>query len=400
MNLNGKVVLICVSASIAISKACDLCSKLRQSGASVHVLMTPNATKLITPLTFQALTGNPVHTDMFHARAHGDIEHVELAEKADVTVVAPATANLIAKIAHGISDHLLTSTILACSAPLLIAPAMESRMWNHPATQENISTLRKRGASILEPESGWLASGRSGKGRMIGTERVISAIEKTLTPNHDLEKLSIIVTAGATRESIDPTRFISNRSSGKMGYAIAEAAKLRGANALIVSGSATVPHPEGIDVVGVESADEMVEAVLSHLNDFNVLISAAAIADFRPSSFASQKIKRHGQKSMTLELEQTPDLVLSARNHNQQLFIVCFAAETQNVISNARKKLQSKDADLIVANDITQEGAGFDSDTNIVTLIDRDGAAETLPKMTKLDVANYLLDRIIIKKLQ
>jgi len=391
--LKGKTILVGVSSSIAIFKACELVSQLRQRGATVHVLMTKNATKLVAPLTFHALSGNPVVVDLFEPEEHS-IQHVALADRADAFVIAPATANIIAKLASGIADDAVTTTALACRAPLVIAPAMETKMWEHPATQKNIQTLRQRGAVIVEPEEGWLASGKEGKGRLASLDKIIAAVESLLARERDLAGWKVLVTAGATREPIDAVRFISNPSSGKMGVAVAEVAKERGAEVVLVAGHMEVAPPEGVKVEKVKTADEMVEVVLKYADWFDVLVSAAAISDFRPKQVSEGKIRRSETGSLVLELEPTPDLLATVRKHRPDGFLVGFAAEVGEPTQGALEKLKRKGLNLIVANDVTQPDSGFGVDTNRCVFISADGSIETLPLLSKREVAERLWDKI------
>lgn len=391
--LKGKTILIGVSSSIAIFKACELVSQLRQRGATVHVLMTQNATKLIAPLTFHALSGNPVIVDLFEPKENS-IQHVTLADRADALVIAPATANVIAKLANGIADDALSTTALACRAPLIIAPAMETKMWEHPATQRNIQVLRERGAIVVEPEEGWLASGKVGKGRLASIDKIISTIERVLERKRDLLGWKVLVTAGATREPIDAVRFISNPSSGKMGVAIAEVAKERGAEVLLVAGHIEVSPPENVKFEKTRTAEEMIEAVLRHVDWFEVLVSAAAIADFRPKQVAEGKIRRSETRGLTLELEPTPDLLATVRDRRPDAFLVGFAAEIGEPTRGALEKLKRKGLDLIVANDVTQPDSGFGVDTNRCVFISADGSVEQLPLLSKREVAERLWDKI------
>lgn len=391
--LEGKTVLVGVSSSIAIFKACELVSQLRQRGADVHVLMTKNATKLVTPLTFHALSGNPVIVDLFEPKEHS-IQHVALAEKADIFVIAPATANIIAKLANGIADDAVSTTALACRAPLVIAPAMETKMWEHPATQRNIQVLREQGTIIVEPEEGWLASGKMGKGRLASVDKIIATVERVLVRGQDLAGWKVLVTAGATREPIDAVRFISNPSSGKMGVAIAEVAKERGAEVVLVAGHMEVKPPENVKVEKVKTAEEMVEVVLRYSDWFDVLVSAAAISDFRPKQVAEGKIRRSGTSGLVLELEPTPDLLSTVRQHRPDAFLVGFAAEVGEPIQGAVEKLKRKGLNLIVANDVTQPDSGFGVDTNRCIFIADDGSVETLPLLSKRQVAERLWDKI------
>jgi phosphopantothenoylcysteine decarboxylase/phosphopantothenate--cysteine ligase len=391
--LKDKVVLVGVSSSIAIFKACELVSQLRQRGAKVYVLMTVNATKLVTPLTFHALSGNPVVVDLFEPQEHS-IQHIALADQADAFVIAPATANIIAKLANGIADDAVTTTALACRAPLIVAPAMETKMWEHPATQHNVQILKERGAVIVEPEEGWLASGKMGKGRLASIDKIIAAVEQAIAGLQDLKGWQVLVTAGATREPIDAIRFISNPSSGKMGAAIAEAAKVRGAEVVLVAGHMEVTPPQGVEVVRVKTAQEMLEAVIRYSDWFDVLISAAAISDFKPKQVAEGKIRRSETGTLVLELEPTPDLLATIRQKRPDALLVGFAAEVGEPVQGAIEKLKRKGLDLIVANDITEPGSGFGADTNKCVFISRDGQIEPLPLLKKTEVAHRLLDKV------
>ncbi|MCS7191976.1 MAG: bifunctional phosphopantothenoylcysteine decarboxylase/phosphopantothenate--cysteine ligase CoaBC [Armatimonadetes bacterium] len=391
--LKGKTIIVGVSSSIAIFKACELVSQLRQKGANVYVLMTPNATKLIAPLTFQALSGNSVVFDLFEPKEEA-IQHVGLADRANVMVIAPATANIIAKLANGIADDALSTTALACRAPLIISPAMETKMWEHPATQKNIQILRERGTIIVEPEEGWLASGKSGKGRMASIDKIIAEIERALTLGQDLLEWKVLVTAGATREPIDAVRFISNPSSGKMGVVIAQVAKERGANVILVAGHMEVNPPEEIKVEKVKTAEEMLKVVLKYVDWFDVLVSAAAIADFKPKKVSEGKIRRSETKNLVLELEPTPDLLATVRQYRPDAFLVGFAAELGEPIKGAQEKLKRKGLNLIVANDVTQPNSGFGVDTNRCVFISDKGLCEALPLLTKREVAERMWDKI------
>lgn len=394
MGFEGKIALVGVSSSIAIFKACELVSQLRQKGANVYVIMTANATKLVSPLTFQALSGNPVVVDLFEPQEH-TIRHVELADKADVFVVAPATANIIAKLAVGIADDALTTTALACKAPLVVAPAMETKMWEHPATQRNIQTLRERGAVIVEPEEGWLASGKVGKGRLASIDKILTAIESVFARKKDLTNWKVLVTAGATREPIDDIRFISNPSSGKMGIAIAQVAKERGAEVVLVAGHIEAQPPEGVKVIRVKTAQEMLEATLQFAHWFDVLVSAAAISDFKPKQTSKGKIRREKTKKLVIELEPTPDLLTTVRKRCPDAFLVGFAAEVGDPVQSAMEKLKRKGLDLIVGNDVTSPNSGFGVDTNRCIFITKDGAIEPLPLLSKYEVAKVLWDKIV-----
>jgi phosphopantothenoylcysteine decarboxylase/phosphopantothenate--cysteine ligase len=400
-----------VSGGVAAYKAAELVRRLQQDGIDVQVVMTSSAQEFITPLTFAALTGQKVITNMFGqepaaANVESAIEHIAVAQRIDALVVAPATANTIAKMARGEADDFLTTLYLATTAPVIVAPAMNVNMWEHAATQENIATLRARGVHVVAPEEGYLACGMTGAGRLAGTEAIAETVRAVLGLRRDLADESILITAGPTREDIDPVRYLTNRSSGKMGYALALAAVRRGAHVTLVSGPVELAAPQGVDLVPVRSAEQMHRAVLEHLPGASVVIMAAAVADYRPVSPANKKMKRR-PGPMTLELESTPDILADvARNKNvareknstrekTDRILVGFAAETEDVAAHARGKLTSKQADLIVANDVTAPGAGFDHDTNIVTLYPADGSEIALPRMNKLDVAGRVLDQVL-----
>ncbi len=388
--LTDKTVVLGITGSVAAYKAADIASKLTQAGARVEAVMTEAATRFITPLTLRSITGRPVVTDMFELVTEFSIEHVALAEAADVIVIAPATANVIAKLAGGISDDELTCIVLATQAPIIIAPAMHASMFQNPITQENLSKLKARGFTIVDPEHGWLASGEIGLGRLADTDKIINAISKVLGRSRDLEGKRIVVTAGGTREPIDPTRHIGNRSSGKMGYALAEAARDRGAEVTLITAPTSLPQPAGMDVVPVETAAEMKKAVVKAVAEADALIMAAAVTDYRPETAAKTKIKKKSP-TLTLELIRTPDILAEAKG---SFLKVGFAAESDNIVANAKKKLKEKQLDLIVANDITSAESGFGTDTNKVTLIDKQGKAEDLPLLTKREVAERILDRV------
>jgi phosphopantothenoylcysteine decarboxylase/phosphopantothenate--cysteine ligase len=390
MSFENRTIILGVTGGIAAFKAVEVASALVQRRAQVHVVMTRNATEFVTPLTFEAMAHRPVLRDEFSAV--WETEHLPLAERADLLLIAPATANEIAKLAVGLADNLLTTFALATKAPLLIAPAMHAHMWTHAATQANVATLAQRGATFVGPEYGRLASGEIGIGRLASLEAILQAVEAALTRKTDLQGVRVLITAGATREAIDPVRFISNRSSGKMGYALAEAARARGATVTLISGPTSLPAPPQVNVTYVQTAEEMLSAVLAHFDESDVLISAAAIADFKPARTFEQKLKKTARKSLTIELEPTPDLLRTVAARRTHQLLVGFAAESEKVIEHAREKLRSKNLDLIVANDVTLPDAGFEVDTNIVTLLTRDGKIETLPKMTKREVAERILD--------
>jgi phosphopantothenoylcysteine decarboxylase/phosphopantothenate--cysteine ligase len=389
--LTNKTIVLGITGGIAAYKAADVASKLTQAGAKVRVIMTKSAQELVSPLTFASLTRNPVAIDMFQTSTERTISHISLAESADMVLVAPATANIIAKIANGIADDILTTTVLATRAPIVIAPAMHTNMWQNPVTQENVAKLKKRGFYIIEPVVGHLASGGYGPGRFPDTEIIIGQVQKVLGKNGDLAGKRIVVTAGGTQEPIDPVRVISNRSSGKMGYAIAEAARDRGAEVTLITAPTAIPRPVGINVVPVETADQMQKVVENAVKATDVLIMAAAVADYRTARAAKNKIKKEKGK-LTLDLVNTPDILSSVKGN---FLKIGFAAESQNLIDNAREKLKKKDLDLIVANNITEKDSGFGTDTNRVILIAKDGRPENLPLLSKREVADRILDRVV-----
>ena len=389
--LTDKTVVLGITGSVAAYKAADIASKLTQAGARVEVVMTEAATRFITPLTLRSITGRPVVTDMFELVTEFSIEHVALAEAADVIVIAPATANVIAKLAGGISDDELTCTVLATQAPVIIAPAMHASMFQNSITQENLAKLKARGFTVVDPERGWLASGEIGLGRLADTDKIINTISKILDRSIDLTGKRIVVTAGGTREPIDPARHIGNRSSGKMGYALAEAARDRGAEVTLITAPTTLPQPTGMEVIPVETAAEMKKAVVKALAEAAALIMAAAVTDYRPKTAAKTKIKKDSP-TLTMELVRTPDILAEAKG---SFLKVGFAAESDNIVANAKQKLQRKKLDLIVANDITDDKSGFGTDTNKVTLIDKQGKVEELPLLTKREVADRILDRVV-----
>jgi phosphopantothenoylcysteine decarboxylase/phosphopantothenate--cysteine ligase len=389
--LTDKTVVLGITGSVAAYKAADIASKLTQAGARVEAVMTEAATKFITPLTLRSITGRPVVTDMFELTSEFSIEHVALAEAADVMVIAPATANVIAKLAGGISDDALTCTVLATEAPIIIAPAMHASMFQNPVTQQNLARLKARGFTVVGPERGWLASGEIGLGRLADTDKIIDTINKVLSRSIDLEGKRIVVTAGGTREPIDPARHIGNRSSGKMGYALAEAARDRGAEVRLITAPTSLPHPAGMEVIPVETTAEMKKAVAEALAEADALIMAAAVTDYQPKTTAKAKIKKKSP-TLALELIRTPDILAEAKGN---FLKVGFAAESDSVVANAKQKLQRKKLDLIVANDITDASSGFGTDTNKVTLIDKQGKAEDLPLLTKREVADRILDRVV-----
>lgn len=394
MTLKGKEIILGVTGSIAAYKAVYLLRELTRLGAGVTVVLTEHAQKFVGTLTFRTLSGRPVLTDLFDPQTQAAVEHVELANRCHALVVAPATANLLAKAAHGIADDFLTTLLLATRAPVLLAPAMDAEMWDHPAVAANVATLRARGVTVLEPDTGELASGLAGKGRLPEPEVILEALHRLLSPVQDLASERVLITAGPTREPVDPVRYLSNRSSGKMGNALALAALRRGAQVVLVSGPTSLTPPPGAVFVPVETAEEMREAVLQHLASATIVIKAAAVADYRPKEPKAAKIKSR-QEEITLTLARTPDILkeVAARKDNQ--FVVGFAAETHDVTRNAREKLEAKRIDLMVANDVSQAGIGFEADDNQVTLLDRWGGVIELPRMPKLQVANQIFDRIL-----
>ncbi len=395
--LKGKLITLGVTGSIAAYKAAELASLLSKAGADVHVIMTASAQKFVAPATFATLTGNPVQTDLFAGTdglggAGGPLlPHIELA-KADLLVVAPATANILAKAAHGLADDLLSTAILAAPGPVLFCPAMNVHMYRNPATQANLAALKKYGHHVLEPGKGWLACGETGEGRLPEPPEIVAEIARLLGPAKDLQGLSVLVTAGGTREPIDPVRFLSNRSSGKMGYALAGAAAARGADVTLVTAPTALAVPGGVKAVLVETAQQMFEAVREHFPRADIVIKAAAVADYRPARTAAQKIKKEGE-TLVIELVKNPDILLElGRLKKPGQVLVGFAAETENLLANARRKLEEKNVDLLVANDVTQPGAGFGADTNLVKLIYRDGRVVDLPLMKKTELAHRILD--------
>jgi len=391
--LTGKRVALGVTGSIAAYKAVNLLRSLTRLGATVSVVMTKAATRFVTPMTFEVLSGGPVTTDLFEA--HQEMKHLSIPDKADVIVVAPATANFLAKAAVGLADDVLSTMLLTSRCPLIVAPAMDGDMWMHPTVQDHVRTLRSRGAIVLDPEEGPLASGMVAQGRLAAESRILESIEHALLPLSDLKGQRVLVSAGPTQEAIDPVRYISNRSSGKMGYALAEAARSRGADVILVSGPTALAPPVGVRVVPVTTAKDMADAMSAHFNWASVVIMAAAVADFRPKDPASQKIKKGTAAVPPLELERAPDILamLSARRTSQ--ILVGFAAETQQLIQHASDKLNAKGLDLIVANDVTQTGAGFGSDQNAATILSRTGTPLTLGLRPKTQLAHDILSIIV-----
>ncbi len=392
--LKGKKIVLGVTGGIAAYKAVDLVSRLRKAGADVRVVMTEHAREFVTPLTFKEISGHKVCVSMWDGSDEFNVEHIALANWADLYLIAPATANIIAKMAHGIADDLLSTTLLAMKGPVILCPAMNTNMLENPATVENLTTLRHRGVTVMNPAEGLLACGTTGGGRLPEPKDIVSFTDRFFGENEgDLKGLKIMVTAGGTLENIDPVRFIGNRSSGKMGYAIAKAAASRGAEVLLIAGSVKLHDPYGVKIVRVETTEEMRAACLKDYDKMDVVIKAAAVADYRPEETAPKKIKK-GDEPLPLKLVKTPDILseLGAKKRDQVL--IGFAAETDNLIENARKKIAKKNLDMIVANDVTEEGAGFSCDTNVVRFIFPDGKVLPLEKMTKDDVAERILDML------
>src|SRR4029077_7577212 len=388
-----------VTGGVAAYKAAELVRRLQQEGFSVEVVMTRAACEFIAPLTFAALTGKKVITGLFaesvgEANLESAIEHIAVAQRTDLLLVAPATADILAKFSRGISDDFLSTLYLATTAPVVVAPAMNVNMWNHPATQENLERLRRRGVHVVNPNEGYLACGMTGAGRLAGQDAIVSTVREVLQLRRDLEGQTVLLTAGPTQEDLDPVRFLTNRSSGRRGYAVAEAAAQRGAKGILVTGPTALDTPTGVTRVDVRTAAEMLHSVEEKFSDATIAIFAAAVADYRPAEAASQKIKKTAG-GITLRLEPNPDILATIARKKGHRLIVGFAAETDKVAENARKKLADKNADLIVANDVTAEGAGFDIDTNVVTLFARDGRDLALPKLAKTEVAERILDEIL-----
>lgn len=396
MVLQNKNILLGVSGGIAAYKAAELVRLLVKAEATVRVVMTKNAQEFITPLTLQSLSGNPVSTDTFNLTQESEIGHIRLADTADLVLIAPATANILAKLAHGIADDLLSTLLLVARAPVVLAPAMNVHMYAHPATQENLKTLQRFGHHIIEPAEGELACGYEGKGRLAEPEQIVECVEAALTQK-DMQGEHVIVTAGPNCEPIDPVRFITNRSTGKMGFAMARIAHQRGAKVTLVSGPTTLVTPLGVRLCSVRTALEMQRAVLAHYPRATIVVSAAAIADYRPTQVASQKIKKK-DGAFSIPLDRNPDILAGLGQDKGNRLLVGFATETEDVLQNAERKLHSKNLDMIVANDVTQEGAGFAGDTNIVTLLDRTGQQEPLPLMSKDAVAHAVYDRLLALK--
>lgn len=392
--LKDKTVVIGVSGGIAVYKVCDVVSRLKKLGVNVHVIMTKSATEFVAPLTFQSLSQNYVVSDMFEEPKTWDVEHISLAKKADVFLIAPATANVIGKIACGISDDMLSTTVMATKGKVLIAPAMNTNMYENPIVQRNIDTLKALNYDFIEPESGRLACGDMGKGKLASPENIVEAVVSALTKKQDLKGERIIITAGPTVEAIDPVRYLTNRSTGKMGYAIAKEAIERGAEVTLVSGPTKLEPPKNLKkFIKIESAQEMYEAVLDNLDENQVIIKSAAVADYKPKSYCNKKIKKNDD-DLVISLDRNKDIAYEIGKIKNDKILVGFAAETNDLIENAKNKVKKKNLDFIVANDLTKEGAGFGVDTNIVKIIDKDGIISEYPIMKKEEVANVILDKV------
>lgn len=399
MNINkgallGKTVLLAVTGSIAAYKTASLASALKKQGADVHVLMTENAVNFINPITFESLTGNKCLVDTFDRNFQFQVEHVSIAKRADIVMLAPASANVIGKIAHGIADDMLTTTIMACKCPVYVAPAMNTNMYENMILQDNLKILRKYGYNVIDPACGYLACGDTGAGKMPEPEVLLSYIMRELACKKDLKDKKIMVTAGPTQEAIDPVRYITNHSSGKMGYALAKAAMMRGAEVTLISGQTAIAPPPFVKVISIVSAKDMFDAVTSLSDEQDIIIKAAAVADYRPKIVADEKLKKKDDQ-MSIELERTDDILKYLGEHKKEKQFLCgFSMETSNVISNSRAKLVKKNLDMIAANSLKVEGAGFQGDTNVLTLITQNEEV-SLDLMSKEDAANIILDKIL-----
>lgn len=396
--MNGKNILLCVSGGIAVYKAAALTSKLKQAGAHVKVVMTESAQKFVAPVTFQALAGEPVYTDTFDEKDPAKIAHIDIADWADLVIVAPATANMMAKMAHGIADDMVSTVLLAGTAPRWIVPAMNVNMYAHPAVQKNMETLRSFGYRFIEPGEGYLACGYTGKGRMEEPEVIVELVVQFFTGKEGLllRGKHVVVTAGPTREAVDPIRFFTNKSTGKMGYAVAEAARELGADVTLISGPVAIDPPSGITVRRVESADEMFQQVMHAYSAADIVVKTAAVADYRPAFVFDQKMKKQ-DGALTIELERTKDILKTLGEQKEHQFLIGFAAETNDIEAYARGKLESKNADMIVANNVKQEGAGFGGDTNIISIFHRDGTHQDFQKMTKKEAALRILKEAALR---
>lgn len=393
--LKDKTIVIGVSGGIAVYKVCDVVSRLKKLNANVHVIMTKNATEFVTPLTFQSLSQNYVVNDMFEEPKTWDVEHISLAKKADVFLIAPATANIIGKISNGICDDMLTTTVMATTGKILIAPAMNTNMYKNPILQENINKLKDLGYNFIDPESGRLACGDIGEGKLASPEVIVNSLIDLLNnTNKDLQGKKIMITAGPTVESIDPIRYITNRSTGKMGYAIAKMAVARGAEVTLVSGPTNITPPANLKkLIKIQSAEEMYNAIINNFDENQVIIKSAAVADYKPKIYSNKKIKK-SDDDLVIELGRNKDIAYELGKIKKDKILVGFAAETNDVIENAKGKVNKKNLDFIVANDLNEEGAGFGIDTNIVKIIDKEGNISKYPQMKKDEVANIILDKV------
>ncbi|NJD04196.1 MAG: bifunctional phosphopantothenoylcysteine decarboxylase/phosphopantothenate--cysteine ligase CoaBC [Ruminiclostridium sp.] len=392
--LKGKTVIVGVCGGIAAYKVVDVVSRLRKLGAEVEIIMTENAIKFVTPLTFQSISHRPVITDMFKEPEYWDIQHISLAKKADIIVIAPATANIIGKIAGGIADDMLSTVVMAAKAPVLFVPAMNCNMYENPIVQKNIKALTAQGYMFMEPDTGMLAEGTQGKGRLPEPPDIVKEIIRILTVKKDMKGLKVLITAGPTREPIDPVRYISNRSSGKMGYAVAQAAADRGASVRLISGPVSISSPYNVDIVNVLTASEMHAEVMKSYKDFDIIIMVAAVADYKSAEISDIKIKKKDDE-MYLKLERNPDILKELGGVKGKRLLVGTCAETNDLLENAKEKLQAKNLDMIVANDVTMEGAGFEAETNIIKIIKRGGKIRELPIMSKLACAHEILNEIM-----
>ena len=394
--LKGKKIVLGVTGGIAVYKAVDLVSRLRKQGCQVRVVMTEHAQQFVTPLTFKEISGNQVAVSMWSANQEFNVEHIALANWADAFLVAPATANIIAKMTYGLADDLLSTTLLAAQAPIVVCPAMNTGMYENPATQANIAKLKERGVTVMPPAVGKLACGTSGAGRLPEPQAIVEFMSAFFAKREgDLRGLKVLVTAAGTREPIDPVRFVGNRSSGKMGYAVAQMAAERGAEVLLVSGPSALAIPANVKTVKVETTNEMLEACLAAYDDVDIVVKAAAVADYRPRDVAEQKIKKKTDDALTVVMDKNPDILKTLGGKKTHQVLVGFAAETQNLLENARDKVVKKNLDMIVANDVTAAGAGFNADTNIVKFLFASGEVRSLEQMPKVDVANCILDEAL-----
>ncbi|MCC8137673.1 MAG: bifunctional phosphopantothenoylcysteine decarboxylase/phosphopantothenate--cysteine ligase CoaBC [Clostridiales bacterium] len=392
--LTGKTIILGVTGSIAAYKAANLASLLKKQHADVHVILTKNGAQFITPVTFETLTGNKCLTDTFDRNFQFSVEHVELAKRADLAIIAPASANTIARLAHGLADDMLTTTVLACTCPKLIAPAMNTRMYENPVTQDNLQTLQKYGWILIEPESGRLACGDEGRGKFPDEHRIVEYVRNEIAREKDMKGMRVLVSAGPTIEALDPVRFLSNYSTGKMGYALAKVCRERGADVTLVSGKTQLPVPVGVEMVPVLSAQEMYDALMQRAGQQDVIIMAAAVADYRPASVSAQKIKK-SDDDLNLPLERTQDILAALGSDKPAGQILCgFAMETEDMVAHARGKLEHKHLDLIAANNVRTEGAGFGTDTNVITLLWENGGTE-LGLMSKEEAAARITDVIL-----